>query len=534
MSFLKKLFGGGGKDKEAQKAPVQDQDLEKELAGLSNAQQVENAGLDEEEEKSSWLSRAWGGMKDLGSAMGKGGKEGAMMGGAITAIPGALVGGGLGAGIGAGVGKAKGDTGAGAKEGGMWGAKILGAITGVVGAAIGGIAGMASGAIDQATYDEEELLAATADIPGYHVILEQMAHTYAYGKGDEKTLEAWGYELSSEYEDKNSGFRVVAFSPMSDTALDPDGNALKPVVAFRGTANGGGVMDDLNAQGIGTYQFSRNEKEIENTIAKAEGTAAPDVTGHSLGGALAQLCAARFGSQVGNIITFQAAGIEGEEAQRIDSEEHKATHYRAGGDLVHTGGEGFAVGDVVQFDAKGLDTALSHMTFPLAQLNALRGKTDSDAPHVEGARGSGDEWVIDKKGDYHNGHWADEEVQEESNLHQVKKFDDSNDTEQSGLIENLIGGRENAVKMAKGAGSLAEKAGITGKQDHYAKAWREIRGVAMNIQSESDIPKVRDRIIDLCIKHEVAPKDHGQFISQSEAAMLDALEMKKLAGGDIS
>ena len=49
----------------------------------------------------------------------------------------------------------------------MWGAQILGAITGVVGAAIGGSAGMASGAIDQATYDEEELLAMTADIPGF-------------------------------------------------------------------------------------------------------------------------------------------------------------------------------------------------------------------------------------------------------------------------------------------------------------------------------------------------------------------------------
>ncbi len=515
MSFLKKLFSGGGDKKKGKNGPAQEAEAH-ELAAQSNSQQVEQAGLDEDEEKGSWLSRAFNGVKDLGSSMGKSAKDGAIMGGGIGALPGGLIGAGIGGGIGAAI-----DGKDGAKKGAMGLGGLLALPGAIAGGLVGGLTGAIKGAIDEGTYDEEELLAATKDIPGYHVIVEQLAHTYAYGKGDMKTLELWGYELSSEYEDSNSGFRVVSFSA-KDGAVDPDGKPLAPVVAFRGTANGGGALDDLNDQGIGTFQFSRNEKEIQNALAKAEGPAAPDVTGHSLGGALAQLAAARFGSMVGNIITFQAAGINGAEAQRIDAEQHKATHYRTGGDLVHTGGEAFAVGEVVQFNTKGLDTALSHMTFPLAELNALRGKSDKDAPFVEGARGKQDEWVIDKKGDYHNGHWKDEEAQTESNLHNVEKFSDSNDAEQSGIVE-MIGGRKNAGKLTK----LAAKTGAASRQQDYAKAWREIRGVAINVQSEADIPGVRDRVVDLCIDHGIEPKDHAKFISQAEAAMLDALEAKQ-------
>lgn len=525
MSFLKKLFGKPDQDKQKQQPAVEQSD---EKALSSNSSQLEEAGLEKEDKKGSWLSRAFGGLKNAGKAMGNGAKNGGIMGGGIGALPGGLVGAGVGASAGAMIGGTM-DGKDGAKAGAGMGAKGLGALLALpgalVGGAIGALAGMGKGLTDELTYDEEELLKQTADIPGYHVILEQLAHTYAYGKGDMKTLEAWGYELAAEHEDKNSGFRVVAFKPQSDGALDPDGKPLKPVVAFRGTANGGGALDDINDQGIGTYQFSRNEKETEQTIQAAKGTAAPDVTGHSLGGALAQLAAARFGGMVGNIVTFQSAGINGAEAQRIDSEEHKATHYRTGGDLVHSGGEAFANGNVVQFNTKGIDTALSHMTFPLAELNALRGKNDTDAPHVDGARGKQDEWVIDKKGDYHNGHWKDEEAQTESNLHRVEKTDSVHDASESGIVE-MIGGRKNAGKTM----GLAAKTGVAETQQVYAKAWREIRGVCMNIQTEADIPKVRDMVIDMCIKHAVEAQDHAKFVSQAEAAMLDALDMKQMQG----
>ena len=375
------------------------------------------------------------------------------------------------------------------------------------------------------------------------MILEQLAHQYAYGAGDLGTLERWGYELSMAHEDTNSGFRVVGFKPSSDSARDPDGKPLRPVVAFRGTSNAGGAMDDLNDQGVGTFQFSRNEREILQVIQSAKGAAPPDVTGHSLGGALAQLAAARFGSMIGNIVTFQAAGINGAEAQRIDADMHQATHYRTGGDLVHSGGEAFALGDVIQFDRKGLDTALSHMTYPLAQPNALRGKNDTDAPVVEGVRSEADEWVSDANADvqvpnsmaseashqwsreggadFHKGHWKHAEGQTESRLHSMKRHE-ANNAPQSGIVE-LLGGKSSALAIADKAASMTN---LASRQQAYARAWRDIRAVAMSIQQPSDTAKVRAMVVDLVIQHKVEPRDHAKFISQAEAAMLDALEGK--------
>ena len=490
MSFLKKLFGGDRQEDQQ----VQQAQQEELAQGPDNSEQLQQAGLDQEEEQGNWLSRAWGGLKDSGSHIGRSVGNGGKIGAGIGAVPTGLIGAGIGAGVGRATGKE--NTGTGAKVGGA----ILGAPGALIGGLLGGLTGLGAAIKDEITYDEEKLLAETANIPAYHIIVEQLAHSFAYGRGDMAQLEAWGYELSAEHEDSNSGFRVVGFKPKAQGALDPDGNPLKPVVAFRGTANAGGALDDINDQGVGTFQFSRNEKEIHNVIASARAGSAPDVTGHSLGGALAQLAAARLGSQVGNIITFQAAGINGAEAQRIDSEAHQATHYRAGGDLVHSGGEAFANGEVIQFNTKGLDTALSHMTFPLAELNALRGKKDTDVPHVEG---------IDRV--------------KESHLHSVDRYEDSNNAEQSGIVEAIGGGR-NAGKVM---GAIAST-GVSDRQQQYAKAWRQIRAVAMTVRIEADIPGTRERIVSLCIDLGVQPRDHGKFISQAEAAMLDSLELAKM------
>jgi len=404
-------------------------------------------------------------------------------------------------------------------KGAAVGGGILALPGAIVGAALGGIGGAFKGLADHIDSDDEQFLKETADIPGYHVLMEQFAHLYAYGKGDMATLAMWGYELSSEHEDKNSGFRVIGLKPTSKDAKDPDGKPLKPVVAFRGTANAGGVLDDINDQGIGTFQFSRNEKETQNVIASTGGT--PDVTGHSLGGALAQICAARLGGMVGNIVTFQSAGITGNDAQRIDKDKHEATHYRTEGDLVHSSGEAIAVGKVIEFEQKGTDSALSHMTFPLAQLNAMRAKGDSDTPAVEGVRnGQSDEWVIEEKGDYHNGHWKEDKSEGESLLHRVDRYD-SDEEVHTGLV-NMVGGRSGA-KATMGA---IASTGVAERQQVFAKAWKEIRAVCRTVNSDQDIPEVRKRVVDLVIGHNIPPRDHAKFISQAEAAMLDTLQGK--------
>lgn len=536
-----KFWGKPNGDKEKKKAKaVAKAQLGAE--GPGNAAMVEKSGAGEKK-KGGWLSRAWGGVKSVGSSMldglkemGASAKAGAVTGAGLGALPGLALGGAIGGGLGALSGeKSK------AAKGAAIGGGILAIPGALVGGLIGAVGGMMSRGIEELTTDEEELLEKTADIPAYHVMMEQLAHTYAYGKGDMKTLEAWGYEITAEHEDKNSGFRVIGLTPISKGAKDPDGNPLKPVLAFRGTANSGGAKDDANEEGIGTFQFSRNEKEVQNVFAQAGSPA--DVTGHSLGGALAQLAAARLGGLVSNIVTFQSPGISKAEASKIDPDKHKATHYRAGGDLVSDAGEAFAKGEVFSFDHKGPDSPLSHMTFPLAELNALRKKHNMDKPIVEGARSTDDEWVAAEPGKaqrnahgvliedegHHQGHWKDDKAQTQSRLSGVDHSKDSTEagtttlTSVAGMF--LGGGRSLAEGARKIAGDMS---GIADQQTNYAAAWKEIRGLASSVTAPSQIPGVRAKIVDVVIKHGVEPMDHGKFISQAEAAMIDALEASPL------
>ena len=81
------------------------------------------------------------------------------------------------------------------------------------------------------------------------------------------------------------------------------------------------------------------------------------VTGHSLGGALAQLAAAYFPSSVKRIVTFQSPAVDAAAADRVkqyndqkpDGEKITSTHFRAEGDIVHTAGEKLTSGDVYTF-----------------------------------------------------------------------------------------------------------------------------------------------------------------------------------------
>ena len=85
----------------------------------------------------------------------------------------------------------------------------------------------------------------------------------------------------------------------------------------------------------------------------------PAVTGHSLGGALAQMAAARFPDLVAKVVTFQSPGIPREMAQRVDQanaesksqgkgETVHSHHYQVNGDLVGKSGEALTSGEVSQ------------------------------------------------------------------------------------------------------------------------------------------------------------------------------------------
>lgn len=236
---------------------------------------------------------------------------------------------------------------------------------------------------------KKRVLSEGHEISNADIVLEQLAHNGAYARLDNRKLPAWGYREMGAVEDPESGFRAVLYVPTTEAESGDSeraqkiraihGGAPEPVLAFRGTDSGRALSDDVNREGIGTYQFASNTHKVEQMLAAAGGKCI--VTGHSLGGALAQICACRYPSGVSRVVTFQSPGIDEDEAAKLKDHNAeaapedaiKSTHHRADGDLVHVAGEALTEGDVFEFDSVGFGWAGDHTSFPLARLNAARG-----------------------------------------------------------------------------------------------------------------------------------------------------------------
>ncbi len=232
----------------------------------------------------------------------------------------------------------------------------------------------------------EGVLEDAHEVSNQDIVLEQLAHRGAYNELDNRKLADWGYRSAGAITDPESGFHAVLYLPTeaapdreAATARALHGGQVPPVIAFAGTDDKRDVSDDANRKGIGTYQFSSNVAKIQRLLGAAGGKVV--VTGHSLGGALAQLTAVRFAGQVSRVVTFQAPAINAEEAEKLD--EHNAaaapedrvrsTHHRAEGDLVHMAGEELTSGDVFTYKSVGIGTVMDHTQLPLERLAAARG-----------------------------------------------------------------------------------------------------------------------------------------------------------------
>ena len=221
------------------------------------------------------------------------------------------------------------------------------------------------------------------------VVLEKLAHSGAYGKLDPNKLAGWGYREVDVASDPESGFRAVLYLPTAE-ALEGSteqaqviralhGGAPPPVLAFRGTYETRGARDDMSKASVGSYQFASNEGRIADMLSLAGGRVI--ASGHSLGGALAQLTATHFPSQVSRVVTFQAPAIAKAETDRLKAHNRSAkpedrvrsTHHRASGDLMHLVGERLTEGDVFTHVSRGVGSVLHHSAHPLARLSAARG-----------------------------------------------------------------------------------------------------------------------------------------------------------------
>jgi pimeloyl-ACP methyl ester carboxylesterase len=207
------------------------------------------------------------------------------------------------------------------------------------------------------TSSEDQVSQHQRDAVRYEVFLEQIAHDLAYEDSlnprQQAMLEQFGYSAEECVEGPH-GFQMRVFTP---------GNAEfpHPILAFRGMeiTSPKDVQTVLEPRSVGYNQFRANRRRIQQALERVGRWGRAWVTGHSLGGALAQLTAAAYSAQIARVVTFQAPGIDTlgvAELERFNQsnpeEAISSTHYQVQGDVVSSAGEALTPGEVVPFELK--------------------------------------------------------------------------------------------------------------------------------------------------------------------------------------
>lgn len=184
----------------------------------------------------------------------------------------------------------------------------------------------------------------------------------------QQLLESWGYQgtVSADQEiiDPETGLYAVRFDPLEGEA----GRGRSSVLAFRGTEavvgdelsadNPLGVFNDVLTDfgpSVGSRQYEANAEAIRALLEG--GTDTSVLTGHSLGGYLAQRVAAENADKTDSVVTFQAGGIDEGHADRFEeanADGHiDVRHHQTNWDVVHLAGEQRLDGTFFQHNADG-------------------------------------------------------------------------------------------------------------------------------------------------------------------------------------
>ncbi len=209
----------------------------------------------------------------------------------------------------------------------------------------------------------------TADID-----LEKIAHDFVYERDlkpeQKESLEAKGFKGTWKPDGRvtNAG-KGVNYGILVPNAEGKEAGKV-PILAFRGTSDLETTLQDLdwNSPGHGGFQsfletqFARID-HVLNTFAYNK----VDVTGHSLGGALAQHFTGSFPEKVRRLVTFQSAAPHAAQYQEaVDSVGENGpeiVHHVAKGDVVDLVGGRHLRGTFYEHSMKGFlnkNTPLSH------------------------------------------------------------------------------------------------------------------------------------------------------------------------------
>lgn len=173
-------------------------------------------------------------------------------------------------------------------------------------------------------------------------------------------LNTFGYRAGPPVAGK-WGFQMRVFLPLKA--------GLPPIVAFRGTegisfdmkSEPEGTLDtivgDFAPAGVGYNQYRANHALIKRNMDAAATHGHLIITGHSLGGALAQIAATEFRAVTRECVTFQAANIDQQDVNKVKNYNKanpknplKSTHYRIDGDVVPNAGQAALPGEIHYFD----------------------------------------------------------------------------------------------------------------------------------------------------------------------------------------
>lgn len=198
---------------------------------------------------------------------------------------------------------------------------------------------------------------------------EIIAHKFAYDDIDDAGgdwLQQRGYQRTWACKPIiRSGLKACLLMPDATTPL---GASRTPILVFKGTTptKVGDLLADMDPVAVGFTAFKAGQEEIANMIKDCPKV---DVTGHSLGGALAQHAASAFSDKIRRIVTFQSPGISSVQAAAFKGKKgvfEGASHHIAEGDLVDLAGGKHLAGDVFYHDlAKGQGHPGSHIKYLL-------------------------------------------------------------------------------------------------------------------------------------------------------------------------
>jgi serralysin len=181
--------------------------------------------------------------------------------------------------------------------------------------------------------------------PVYEILAKEIAYTFnspAASLAVNAFLALSGYRIDQVFNDATTGFQALGL--VSTTPEKP------PVLVFRGADAPVDDVASADPRGIGFNQFAANREAIATWLAKFnDAPLKPDLVGHSLGGAIAQIAAADLTNQIGgNVTTFNSPGVNNATVAQFQQKGITKTinHYIVNGDLVSLGGQGYLPGSV--------------------------------------------------------------------------------------------------------------------------------------------------------------------------------------------